>query len=66
MRLCGVEGRSGSGQNVLIHYSHKKPKASRTSITSINVTAETEATAIRIVEQKYPGEEVTIKSVKKK
>lgn len=49
-----------------IQYSHKKPGSNTSYGSSATVQAETEATAIRIVEGKHPGEEITIKSIKKK
>jgi hypothetical protein len=48
-----------------ISYAYKKPKSSTTYSTSTTVIAETEATAIRIVENKHSGCEVLIRQVKK-
>jgi hypothetical protein len=51
----------------VVRYSHNKPGSHSSSCSyEIVVEAESEATAIRIVEDKHPGEDVSIKSVKRR
>lgn len=49
----------------VVHFSYKSHGSSSSLGTSITVQAETEATAIRVVEDRYPNHEVLIKSVKR-